>query len=99
MVVLNSLNSRYRSRADFAPDDFRLHLPRFSEENFSKNLVLADKIKVIAEKYNATPSQVTLAWILASYSTCECPVMYIHFLYALPVVPVMDHSCKPAIIY
>ncbi|TDL15053.1 Aldo/keto reductase [Rickenella mellea] len=63
------ISGRYRSRADFAPDDFRLHLPRFSEENFSKNLVLADKIKVIAEKYNATSSQVTLAWILASYST------------------------------
>ncbi|THH06235.1 hypothetical protein EW145_g4223 [Phellinidium pouzarii] len=59
------ISGRYRSRADFDADDYRLTLPRFSEENFPKNVVLADKLKVIADKYNATPSQVTLAWILA----------------------------------
>ncbi|KAI5123181.1 hypothetical protein M0805_003948 [Coniferiporia weirii] len=55
----------YRSRADFAADDLRLVLPRFSEENFPKNLELADKLKFFADKYRATPGQVTLAWILA----------------------------------
>lgn len=47
-------------------------LPRFSEENFPKNLALTDKIKDIADKYTATPSQVTLAWILAEHDDCEC---------------------------
>ncbi|THH03326.1 hypothetical protein EW145_g6348 [Phellinidium pouzarii] len=61
----NFIISRYKSRADFEKDDFRLNLPRFSEENFPKNFKVADKIKAIADKYNATPSQVTLAWILA----------------------------------
>lgn len=46
-------------------------MPRFSEENFAKNLTLVDGIKAIAEKYNATTSQVTLAWILASHPTCK----------------------------
>lgn len=59
------VSGRFRSRDDFDQGDFRLNLPRFSEENFSKNVVLADKLKAIADKYNATPSQITLAWILA----------------------------------
>ncbi|TDL15050.1 Aldo/keto reductase [Rickenella mellea] len=61
------VTGRYRSRADFDSDDFRLHLPRFTEENFPKNLELVDKIKAIADKYNSTPSRVSLAWILAEH--------------------------------
>lgn len=38
---------------------------RFSEENFPKNLELVDKISAIAQKKGVTPSQLTLAWILA----------------------------------
>ncbi|KAH8111783.1 Aldo/keto reductase [Phellopilus nigrolimitatus] len=63
------VSGRYRSRADFGADDSRLYMPRFSEENFPKNLVLSDKLKAIADKYNATPSQVTLAWILAEHDS------------------------------
>lgn len=59
---------RYRSRADFDEGDFRLMIPRFSEVNFPKNIVITDKIKAIADNYDATPSQVTLAWILAEYN-------------------------------
>ena len=51
-------------------------LPRFSEENFQKNVELADKIKAITEKpeykaKGATPSQVALAWILAESQNCK----------------------------
>lgn len=63
------ITGRYRSRADFDQDDFRLILPRWSEENFPKNLEVVDKLKQIAQKYSATPSQVTLAWILAEHPT------------------------------
>jgi len=63
------VTGRYRSRADFDQDDYRLILPRWSEENFPKNLEVVDKLKQIAQKYNATPSQVTLAWILAEHPT------------------------------
>ncbi|KLO18345.1 Aldo/keto reductase [Schizopora paradoxa] len=60
------LSGRFRSRADFDANDLRLLLPRFSAENFSNNLELADKFKAIAAKYDGvTPSQVVLAWILA----------------------------------
>lgn len=40
-------------------------MPRFSEENFSKNLELADGFKAIGDKYNVTPGQIALAWMLA----------------------------------
>jgi aryl-alcohol dehydrogenase-like predicted oxidoreductase len=63
--------NRYRSRADFEQDDLRLILPRWSEENFPKNLEVVDKLKQIAQKYSATPSQVTLAWILVEHPTCQ----------------------------
>ncbi|TDL15047.1 Aldo/keto reductase [Rickenella mellea] len=62
------VSGRYRSRADFDADDVRLWLPRFTEENFPKNLVLTDMIKSIGERYHSSSSQITLAWILASYS-------------------------------
>jgi aryl-alcohol dehydrogenase-like predicted oxidoreductase len=59
------LTGKYKSRDDFGPDDSRLHLPRFNEENFSKNLDLVRKIEEIAEKKGCTPGQLTLAWLLA----------------------------------
>ena len=62
---------RYRSRADFEENDMRLGLPRFSEENFSRNLELTDKLKALGDKYNATASQITLAWILAEHDNGE----------------------------
>ncbi|KAJ3153277.1 hypothetical protein HDU89_000908 [Geranomyces variabilis] len=59
------LSGQLRSRADLAADDYRLHLPRFSEENFSKNLKLVDQIQALAEKKGVTPTQLTLAWLMA----------------------------------
>lgn len=50
---------------DFAEDDFRRFLPRFQGENFTKNLVLVDYIKEIAEQKGCKPSQLALAWLLA----------------------------------
>jgi aryl-alcohol dehydrogenase-like predicted oxidoreductase len=42
------LTGRFKSREDFASDDRRLELPRFSEENFPKNLALVEKIAEVA---------------------------------------------------
>ena len=44
---------------------FRLKAPRWSEENFPKNIELAHKITALAEKKGVTPTQLTLAWLLA----------------------------------
>ncbi|KAH9849046.1 Aldo/keto reductase [Lenzites betulinus] len=59
------LTGQIRSPADLEETDARRRLPRFSEENFPKTLELVDSIKAIATKYNSTPAQVCLAWLLA----------------------------------
>ncbi|TFK97669.1 NADP-dependent oxidoreductase domain-containing protein [Pterulicium gracile] len=58
------ISGRYRSRDDFPKNDFRLNIPRFSEENFPKNVQLVDKFSDIATRYGTTPAQVALAWII-----------------------------------
>jgi aryl-alcohol dehydrogenase-like predicted oxidoreductase len=55
----------YRSRNDFEEGDCRRYAPRFSDENFPKNLKLVDTIADIAQDQGATASQATLAWLLA----------------------------------
>lgn len=50
---------------DFAPDDFRRHLPQFQGDNFDHNLQLVEKVKEIAAEKNCTPAQLALAWLLA----------------------------------
>jgi len=59
------LTGQIRSRADLNSDDWRLTNPRFSEENFPKNLKVVEDIKKIADGKKVTPGQVTLAWLLA----------------------------------
>ena len=48
-----------------AADDFRRTLPRFNDENLEANLALVDEIRAVASRYDATPGQVALAWVLA----------------------------------
>jgi aryl-alcohol dehydrogenase-like predicted oxidoreductase len=59
------LSGTIRSPADFSDNDFRRIAPRFSEDNFPKNLRLVDEIVAIARDHGVTPSQLTLAWLLA----------------------------------
>jgi aryl-alcohol dehydrogenase-like predicted oxidoreductase len=46
-------------------DDFRKTNPRFTGENFQRNLRLADEVRAVADEAGATPAQVALAWLLA----------------------------------
>ncbi|MGN6480276.1 aldo/keto reductase [Luteibacter sp.] len=50
---------------DFAEDDYRRYNPRFTGENFTKNLALVDKVKKFAADKGCTPGQLALAWVLA----------------------------------
>src|SRR3954454_18478257 len=59
------LTGTSRSESDFGPDDFRATNPRFTGENFRRNLVIADEVQAIAAEAGATPAQVALAWLLA----------------------------------
>ena len=57
------LTGQIKSRDDFPEGDMRLHFPRFSEENFPKNLELAYKLEAFAEAKGCKPSQLALAWV------------------------------------
>ncbi|KAI9049665.1 hypothetical protein LZ554_006690 [Drepanopeziza brunnea f. sp. 'monogermtubi'] len=59
------LTGVYKSPADFEDGDFRKFSPRFSDENFPKNLKLVDGIQRLAKKKGCTAGQLTLAWLMA----------------------------------
>jgi aryl-alcohol dehydrogenase-like predicted oxidoreductase len=48
-----------------AKKDLRSGFDRFSPENIAANMPVVDLLKRFAEKKNATPSQIALAWLLA----------------------------------
>jgi aryl-alcohol dehydrogenase-like predicted oxidoreductase len=59
------LTGEIRSTDDFGDDDSRKTNPRFSGDNFQRNLLTVDEVKAIATEVGATPAQVALAWVLA----------------------------------
>ncbi|KAI0063909.1 Aldo/keto reductase [Artomyces pyxidatus] len=59
------LTGKYKGPEDFAEDDFRRRVPRYSKENFPKILKLADDLKVVGDRHGASSGQVALAWLLA----------------------------------
>ena len=60
------LTGRWRSMEDLPENDTRAgRFPRFSEENFKKNVELADRVREIADEKGITPGQLALAWLLA----------------------------------
>ncbi|KAJ5734264.1 NADP-dependent oxidoreductase domain-containing protein [Penicillium malachiteum] len=50
---------------DIPQNDFRRILPKYQPEHFPKILELVEGLKKVADAHGATPSQVTLAWLLA----------------------------------
>lgn len=50
----------------FAPGDFRATESRFAPDNLAHNLQLVELLKSWAERKNAAPGQIALAWLLAS---------------------------------
>jgi aryl-alcohol dehydrogenase-like predicted oxidoreductase len=54
--------------ADLQADDWRRTNPRFSPENEAKNRQLVEVVKRVAERRQATPAQIALAWVLAQGS-------------------------------
>lgn len=59
------LTGAINENTQFAEDDFRNTVPRFSEENRKANQTLVDLLKSIAIENEATPAQIALSWLLA----------------------------------
>jgi len=59
------LSGAITSRDQFGEDDFRRNSPRFTGENFTKNLAVVERVRQLADAKGVTPSQLALAWVLA----------------------------------
>ncbi len=59
------LTGKIDENAKFDSSDFRSTLPRFTPEALKANQALIDLLGSIAERKNATPAQIALAWLLA----------------------------------
>jgi len=61
------LTGALKSIDDLPEDDYRRTNPRFSEENFAKNLELVAVVESLAASKGITPAQLALAWVLAQW--------------------------------
>ena len=59
------LTGKIDENASFASTDIRNTIPRFTPEARKANRALVDLLGEIAERKNATPAQIALAWLLA----------------------------------
>ena len=65
-IGMGYLSGKMDERTNFDPNsDLRSQFDRFSPENLAANRSLVDLLKQIAEKKNATPAQLALAWLMA----------------------------------
>ncbi len=58
------LTGKVRS-ADFEPDDIRSGNPRFTAGAMARNRAILAVIERVARRHDATPAQVSIAWVLA----------------------------------
>jgi aryl-alcohol dehydrogenase-like predicted oxidoreductase len=59
------LTGQITSPEDFPEDDFRRFHPRFTGENFEKNIALVREVEAMAKQKGCTTAQLALAWVLA----------------------------------
>jgi aryl-alcohol dehydrogenase-like predicted oxidoreductase len=59
------LTGKIDENAEFAGNDIRNTIPRFTPEARKANQALVDLLGSIAQRKNATPAQIALAWLLA----------------------------------
>lgn len=58
------MTASYHSHAEFEkPGDYRSAMPQFTEEGLKENEEFMNWMKLIAEEKNATPAQISLAWM------------------------------------
>ena len=59
------LTGAINEKTQFASNDFRNFVPRFTPEARKANQALVDQVAQIAARKKATPAQIALAWLLA----------------------------------
>ncbi len=61
------LSGKVTKETKFGEDDVRKFVPQLSKENISANQPIIDMLKDYADKKNATPAQISLAWMIHKY--------------------------------
>lgn len=73
------LTGQIRSLDQLGPNDVRRKYPRFSAENFPKNVALVDRLGAVAEELGCTISQLALAWLYSkapsAVAICGCDTL------------------------
>jgi len=73
------LSGKVRSLDQLASNDVRRKYPRFSPENFPKNVALVDRLGEVAQKVHCSLSQLALAWLFNRNSRmmaiCGCDTL------------------------
>ncbi|WP_312489278.1 aldo/keto reductase [Sphingomonas sp.] len=59
------LTGQITKREDLPEGDYRRNDPRYSEENFDRNMKVVEAVRQIAAAHDASAAQVALAWLLA----------------------------------
>ncbi|KAF9522253.1 NADP-dependent oxidoreductase domain-containing protein [Crepidotus variabilis] len=59
------LTGAYKKNSDFPDDDFRKHIPKYSDDNLPKILGVVQRLTEIGKTHNATAGQICLAWLKA----------------------------------
>jgi aryl-alcohol dehydrogenase-like predicted oxidoreductase len=59
------LTGQITSRDDLAEGDYRRNDPRYSDENFARNMKTVNVVKRIAQAHGVSAAQIALAWLLA----------------------------------
>ncbi len=58
------LSGKIKADTKFEGDDIRRTITRYSKENLDKNQPVIDLVKKFAAEKNATPAQISLAWVM-----------------------------------
>lgn len=61
------LTGKIKSVEDIPETDRRRRHPRFLPENLTRNVELVAELEAMAKRYDASPAQLSLAWILAQW--------------------------------
>jgi aryl-alcohol dehydrogenase-like predicted oxidoreductase len=61
------LTGNIKSVEDIPENDRRRRHPRFLPENLARNVALVAELEAMARRYDASPAQLALAWILAQW--------------------------------
>ena len=69
------LTGDIKKRSDLADDDMRKRFPRFSEENFDKNLDIVHELERLAKQKGVKPGQIALSWVKAQSERNGNPVI------------------------